>query len=102
VERTQATAAAIISSVLEIGSRLNQDGSLPDHNADGDVSFEFSLAARRANHHKFQGLTTADSMYLIMPDRLQMAIPRMTSRRKRLDRTIREARAYHGGICEDS
>jgi len=64
----------------------------------GTVSFELPLAAREQTIHKFQGLTTADSIYLIMPDRFANGEPANDEPAEAPGSHNRaKARAYHGG-----
>jgi glycosidase len=64
----------------------------------GTTSFELPLAAREQTIHKFQGLTTADVVYLIMPDRFANGDPsndEPTDAQGSHDRL--KPRTYHGG-----
>jgi neopullulanase len=64
----------------------------------GVASFELPLATRGETIHKFQGLTTSDVIYLIMPDRFANGDPtndEPAGARGSHDRS--KPRAYHGG-----
>ena len=75
-----------------------QTCALPISTPVGTTSFELPLAGREQTIHKFQGLTPADVMYLIMPDRFangDAANDEPAEAPGSHDRT--KARAYHGG-----
>jgi len=100
VERTQATAGGDYLFVwLKLGAGLKSGTAVCRITTPtGTVSFELSLAAREQTIHKFQGLTTADVMYLIMPDRFANGDPandEPAEAQGSHDRS--KARAYHGG-----
>jgi len=100
VERTQATAGGDYLFVwLKLGAGLKSGTAVCRITTPtGTVSFELSLAAREQTIHKFQGLTTADSMYLIMPDRFANGDPANDEPAEAPGSHNRaEARAYHGG-----
>src|SRR5712675_1608029 len=100
VERTQATAGGDYLFVwLKLGAGLKSGTAVCRITTPtGNVSFEFSLAARDQTIHKFQGLTTADSMYLIMPDRFANGDPANDEPAEAPGSHDRaKARAYHGG-----
>jgi glycosidase len=64
----------------------------------GTTSFELPLAARTETVHRFQGLTTSDIIYLIMPDRFANGDPtndEPADTPGSHDRS--KPRAYHGG-----
>ena len=107
VERTQATAGGDYLFVwLKLGVGLKSGTAVCRVTTPtGTVSFELPLAAREQTIHKFQGLTTADSIYLIMPDRFANGDPandEPAEAQGSHDRS--KARAYHGGdlrgMCE--
>src|SRR5258708_22584275 len=77
VERTQATAGGDYLFVwLKLGPGLKSGTAVCRIiTPTGTVSFELPLAAREQTIHKFQGLTTADSLYLIMPDPFSKCAP---------------------------
>ena len=100
VERTQASSGGNYLFVwLKFSSELKSGTAVCRiSTATGETSFELSLARREQTIHKFQGLTPADVIYLIVPDRfahgrsapndaLQVPEPQ--------DRS--NPRAYHGG-----
>jgi neopullulanase len=100
VERTQATAGGDYLFVwLKLGAGLRSGTAVCRITTPtGTVSFELPLAAREQTIHKFQGLTTADVMYLIMPDRFANGDPandEPAEAQGSHDRS--KARAYHGG-----
>jgi glycosidase len=100
VERTQATAGGDYLFVwLKLGAGLKSGTAVCRITTPtGTVSFELSLAAREQTIHKFQGLTTADSMYLIMPDRFANGDPANDEPAEAPGSHDRaKARAYHGG-----
>src|SRR6266404_5711939 len=100
VERTQATAGGDYLFVwLKLGAGLKSGTAVCRITTPtGTVSFELSLAAREQTIHKFQGLTTADSMYLIMPDRFANGDPANDEPAETPGSHDRaKARAYHGG-----
>ena len=64
----------------------------------GTTSFELPLAARTETVHRFQGLTTADVIYLIMPDRFANGDPTNDETPEASGSHDRsKPRAYHGG-----
>jgi len=72
LERHEATACGgLIYCVVEIGNSVEIGTAVaPDTTPRGPFFVEIVARSARAKRiHKFQGLTTADSMYLIMPDR---------------------------------
>jgi neopullulanase len=100
VGRTQATAGGDYLFVwLKLGAELKSGTAVCRITTPtGMVSFELPIAAREQTIHKFQGLTTADSMYLIMPDRFANGDPANDEPAElpgSFDRA--KARAYHGG-----
>jgi len=100
VERTEATAGGnYLFMWLKLGAELRSGTAVCRiSTTTGDTSFELPLAAREQTIHKFQGLTPADVMYLIMPDRFANGDPandEPAEARGSHDRT--KARAYHGG-----
>jgi len=100
VGRTQATAGGDYLFVwLKLGAGLKSGTAVCRITTPtGMVSFELPIAAREQTIHKFQGLTTADSMYLIMPDRFANGDPANDEPAElpgSFDRA--KARAYHGG-----
>ncbi len=100
VERTQATAGGDYLFVwLKLGAGLKSGTAVCRITTPtGIVSFELSLVAREQTIHKFQGLTTADSMYLIMPDRFANGDPANDEPAEAPGSHDRaKARAYHGG-----
>src|SRR5882762_9340520 len=100
VERTQATAGGDYLFVwLKLGAGLKSGTAVCRITTPtGTVSFELSLAPREQTIHKFQGLTTADSMYLIMPDRFANGEPANDEPTEAPGSHNRaKARAYHGG-----
>ena len=100
VERTQATAGGDYLFVwLKLGAGLKSGTAVCRITTPtGTVSFELSLAPREQTIHKFQGLTTADSMYLIMPDRFANGDPANDEPAEAPGSHDRaKARAYHGG-----
>jgi len=100
VERTQATAGGSYLLVwLKLGAELKSGTAVCRITTpEGTTSFELPLAAREQTIHKFQGLTPADVMYLIMPDRFANGDPandELAEAPRSHDRA--KARAYHGG-----
>ena len=100
VERTQATAGGTYLFVwLKFGAELKSGTAVCRLTAPtGMASFELPLAARTETIHKFQGLTTNDVVYLIMPDRFANGDPtndEPAEARGSHDRL--KPRAYHGG-----
>jgi glycosidase len=100
VERTQATAGGTNLFVwLKFGAELKSGTAVCRITAPtGMASFELPLAARTETIHKFQGLTTNDVVYLIMPDRFANGDPtndEPAETRGSHDRS--KPRAYHGG-----
>src|SRR6202045_1255080 len=77
VERTQATAGGDYLFVwLKFGAELKSGTAICRISTPtGSTSFELPLAAREQTIHKFQGLTPADVIYLIMPDRFANGDP---------------------------
>jgi glycosidase len=71
VGRTQSTAAGNYLFVwLKLGADLKSGTAVCRITTPtGSTSFELPLAAREQTIHKFQGVTTEDVIYLIMPDR---------------------------------
>src|SRR6266481_119873 len=100
VERTQATAGGDYLFVwLKLGVGLKSGTAVCRITTPtGTVSFELPLAAREQTIHKFQGLTTADSVYLIMPDRFANGDPANDEPAEAPGSHDRaKARVYHGG-----
>jgi hypothetical protein len=100
VERTQAAAGGDYLFVwLKLGAGLKSGTAVCRIiTPTGTVSFELPLAAREQTIHKFQGLTTADSIYLIMPDRFANGEPANDEPAEAPGSHNRaKARAYHGG-----
>jgi neopullulanase len=100
VERTQATAGGNYLFVwLKLEAELKSGTAVCRITTPaGDTSFELPLAAREQTIHRFQGLTTADVVYLIMPDRFANGDPSNDEpgdARGSHDRS--KPRAYHGG-----
>jgi glycosidase len=100
VERTQATAGGNYVFVwLKLGAELKSGTAVCRITTPvGTTSFELPLAAREQTIHKFQGLTPADAVYLIMPDRFANGDPANDEPAEAPgshDRT--KDRAYHGG-----
>jgi neopullulanase len=100
VERTQATAGGTYLFVwLRFGADLKSGTAVCRiSTATGATSFELPLAAREQTIHKFQGLTPADAIYLIMPDRFANGDPandEPADAQGSHDRS--KPRAYHGG-----
>src|SRR5260370_16884274 len=77
VERTQATAGGSYLFVwLKLGGELKSGTAVCRITTPlGTTSFELPLAGREQTIHKFQGLTPADVMYLIIPYRFANAYP---------------------------
>jgi neopullulanase len=101
VERTQATAGGNYLFVwLKFGGDA-KSGTLVCRvtNSDGRVaSFELPVSSRTETIHRFQGITPADVIYLIMPDRFANGDPTNDEpggAPGSHDRS--KARAYHGG-----
>jgi neopullulanase len=100
VKRTQATAGGDYLFVwLKLGTGLKSGTAVCRITTPtGAVSFELSLAARGQTIHRFQGLATADSMYLIMPDRFANGDPANDEPAEAPGSHDRaKGRAYHGG-----
>ncbi len=100
VERTQATAGGNYLFVwLKLGAELKSGTAVCRISTPtGSTSFELPLAAREQTIHKFQGLTPADVIYLIMPDRFangDTSNDEPAEAPGSHDRS--KARAYHGG-----
>jgi glycosidase len=100
VERTQATAGGNYLFVwLKFGGELRSGTAVCRiRTPTGTTSFELALATREQTIHKFQGLTPADVVYLIMPDRFANGDPandEPAEAQGSHDRS--KARAYHGG-----
>jgi glycosidase len=100
VERTQATAGGNYLFVwLKFGGELRSGTAVCRISTPtGTTSFELALATREQTIHKFQGLTPADVVYLIMPDRFANGDPandEPAEAQGSHDRS--KARAYHGG-----
>jgi glycosidase len=100
VERTQATAGGNYLFVwLKLGAELRSGTAVCRISTPtGTTSFELPLAAREQMIHKFQGLTPADVIYLIMPDRFANGDPSNDEPAEAPGSHDRSnARAYHGG-----
>ena len=100
VQRTQATAGGDYLFVwLKLGAELKSGTAVCRITTPtGTVAFELPLARREQTIHKFQGLTTADVMYLIMPDRFANGEPSNDEPPEEPGSHDRsKARAYHGG-----
>jgi len=100
VERTQATAGGSYLFVwLKFGAELRSGTAVCRISTPtGTTSFELPLAARDQTIHKFQGLTAADVIYLIMPDRFANGDPANDQPAEAPGSHDRsKARAYHGG-----
>jgi len=100
VERTQATAGGSYLFVwLKLGGELKSGTAVCRITTPlGTTSFELPLAGREQTIHKFQGLTPADVMYLIMPDRFANGDPANDEPAEAPGSHDRaKARAYHGG-----
>lgn len=100
VGRTQATAGGNYLFVwLTLGAELKSGTAVCRVTTPtGTTSFELPLAAREQTIHKFQGLTPADVMYLIMPDRFANGEPANDEPAEAPGSHDRaKARAYHGG-----
>ena len=100
VERTQATAGGDYLFVwLKLGAELKSGTAVCRITTPtGMVSFELPIAAREQTIHRFQGLGTADSIYLIMPDRFANGNPANDETAEAPGSHDRgKARAYHGG-----
>ena len=101
VERTQATAGGNYLFVwLKLGSELKSGTAVCRINTPtGATSFELPLAAREPTIHKFQGVTSSDVVYLIMPDRFANGDPTNDAPAEASsgshDRS--KPRTYHGG-----
>jgi glycosidase len=100
VQRTQASAGGDYLFVwLKFGGELKSGTAVCRiQTGTGEVTFELPLAARSQTIHRFQGLTPADVIYLIMPDRYANGDPandEPADARGSHDRA--KARAYHGG-----
>jgi len=100
VERTQATAGGNYLFVwLKVGAELKSGTAVCRITTPmGGTSFELPLAAREQTIRKFQGLTPADVVYLIMPDRFANGDPANDEPGEAPGSHDRaKARAYHGG-----
>jgi glycosidase len=100
VERTQATAGGDYLFVwLKLGAELKSGTAVCRITTPtGMVSFELPIATREQTIHKFQGLATADSIYLIMPDRFANGNPANDEPADAPGSHDRaKARSYHGG-----
>jgi glycosidase len=100
VERTQATAGGnYLFLWLKLGAELKSGTAVCRITTpEGATSFELPLAAREQTIHKFQGLTPADVVYLIMPDRFANGDPANDEPAEGPGSHDRaKARAYHGG-----
>jgi neopullulanase len=100
VERTQATAGGNYLFVwLKLGAELKSGTAVCRITTPvGTTSFELPFAAREQTIHKFQGLTPADVVYLIMPDRFANGDPANDEPAEAPGSHDRaKARAYHGG-----
>lgn len=100
VERTQATAGGNYLFVwLKFGAEIKPGTAVCRISTPtGTTSFELPLAARGQSIHKFQGLTPADTMYLVMPDRFANGDTTNDEPEGALGSHDRaKARAYHGG-----
>src|SRR5260370_28351806 len=100
VERTQATASGdYLFLWLKFGAELKSGTAVCRISTPtGSTSFELPLAAREQTIHKFQGLTPADVIYLIMPDRFANGDPANDEPAEAPGSHDRsKARAYHGG-----
>ena len=100
VGRTQATAGGDYLFVwLKLGAELKSGTAVCRITTPtGIVSFELPLAAREQSIHRFQGVTTADSIYLIMPDRFASGDPANDEPAEAPGFHDRATpRAYHGG-----
>src|SRR5260221_7848409 len=100
VERTQATAGGDYLFVwLKFGAELKSGTAVCRISTPtGSTSFELPLATREQTIHKFQGLTPADVIYLIMPDRFANGDPANDERPAAPGSHDRsQARAYHCG-----
>jgi neopullulanase len=100
VERTQSTAGGKYLFVwLKFNPEL-RSGTLVCRvmSPTGMTSFELPLATRTETIHRFQGLATADVLYLIMPDRFANGDPTNDEPAEAPGSHDRsKARAYHGG-----
>jgi glycosidase len=100
VERTQATASGDYLFVwFKFGAELKSGTAVCRISTPtGSTSFELPLATREQTIHKFQGLTPADVIYLIMPDRFANGDPANDEAAEAPGSHDRsKARAYHGG-----
>jgi len=100
VQRTQSTAGGKYLFVwLKFGPGLKSGTAVCRITTPtGITSFELPLANRSETIHKFQGVTTSDVIYLIMPDRFANGDPtndEPPDAQGSHDRA--RARAYHGG-----
>lgn len=100
VERTQATAGGnyLFVWLKFVGELRSGTAVCRISTPTGTTSFELALATREQTIHKFQGLTPADVVYLIMPDRFANGDPandEPAEAQGSHDRS--KARAYHGG-----
>jgi len=100
VQRTQSTAGGKYLFVwLKLGPGLKSGTAVCRITTPtGITSFELPLANRSETIHKFQGVTTSDVIYLIMPDRFANGDPtndEPPDAQGSHDRA--RARAYHGG-----
>ena len=100
VERTQSTARGTYLFVwLKLGAALKSGTAVCRiATPNGTTSFELPLAARTETIHKFQGLTPADVVYLIMPDRFANGDATNDEPAEASGSHDRaKSRAYHGG-----
>jgi neopullulanase len=100
VQRTQSSAGGNYLFVwLKLGSDLKTGTAVCRITTQaGATSFELPLAARVDAIHRFQGLTSSDVMYLIMPDRFANGDPTNDEPPGSAGSHDRgKARAYHGG-----
>src|SRR5260370_12758320 len=100
VERTEGTGGGSYLFVwLKLGAELKSGTAVCRITTPlGTTSFELPLAGREQTIHKFQGLTPADVMYLIMPDRFANGDPANDEPAEAPGSHDRaKARAYHGG-----
>jgi glycosidase len=99
VQRTQATGGKYLFVWLKFAPGMKSGTAVCRISTPtGMTSFELPLANRSETIHKFQGLTTSDVIYLIMPDRFANGDPtndEPADARGSHDR--RKALAYHGG-----
>jgi glycosidase len=100
VSRTQSSAGGDYLFVwLKIGADTKSGTAVCRVTSpNGKTTFELPLAARTSSLGKFQGLSTEDSIYLVMPDRFANGDPtndEPSDAPKTLNRS--NPRAYHGG-----